>query len=252
MLNVLRRPRTRTNPVFYAERVRGLLAHDPERLERMFSEPDNVDVLTWNVFESMDSDPDRDYLASVLQPLVGNEARPPVRVTLWTGRHREPLLRPSTAYARHLRDTVGDDPSLEAFREPIEAPVRIEMPDALALVDTTIDDLPRGAGGRNRLVELVDAGLEHARYLSKTLTVAVVYRSGTRTAAALSAGVNALRDPRRLAEALPWRDRLPEVRFREQSWQDLLRVWAREQGNYRLSGEPVRGFLAYTAALGLR
>jgi hypothetical protein len=252
VLRTLRRTTTKTNPVFYPDRVRSLLAHDPERLERLFDEDANVDLLTWNVFESMDTDPDRDYLSSLLQPLAGSDLRRPVRVALWTGRHREPLLRPSPAYVRHIRDRAGTDAALQEFTEPIEAPVRIEAPGVLALVDTTIDALPRGAGGRDRLVELIDAGLEHARYLSKTLAIAIVYRSRTRAAAELSARLGALRDPHRLAAALPWRDRLPEVRFRELPWQQLLHVWERERGNYRLSGQPVRGFREYAAALGLR
>jgi hypothetical protein len=252
MVMALRRAKTKTNPVFYADRVRGLLADEPERLERMFHAPDSVDLLTWNVFESMDSDRDRAYLASVLQALAGADLDPPVRITLWTGRQREPLLRPSPAYVRHLRAKVGEDPSLDVFAQPIQVPVRIESPGVLALVDTTIDRPLRGAGGRDRLVELVDAGLEHARYVSKELTVGVVYRSGTHTAATLSARINALRDPDQLAAALPWRERVPTVRFREVPWHELLRVWQREHGNYRLSGQPVRAFLEYVAALGLR
>jgi hypothetical protein len=174
MLKSLRRARTKTNPVFYPDRVRALLAHDPERVDRMFTERDNVDLLTWNVFESMDSDPDRAYLASLLQPLAGADLHAPVRMSLWTGRHREPLLRPSPAYVRHLRARVGDDPSLADFTRPLEVPVRIASPDVLALVDATIAEPLRGAGGRDQLVELVDAGLEHARYLSKALTIAGV------------------------------------------------------------------------------
>jgi hypothetical protein len=253
MLNTLRRRvRTKTNPVFYPDRVKAVLAHDPERLERIFTAPASVDLVAWNVFASMDSDPDREYLSALLQPFAGSDLRAPVRVTLWTGRHREPLLRPSPAYVRHIRDKAGDDPSLEDFARPIEAPVRIESPAILSLVDTTIDAMPRGAGGRDRLVELVDAGLEHARYLSTALAVCVVYRSGTPPAATLSARVNDLRSPARLAAALPWRERLPDLRLREVSWQELLRTWERERGSYRLFGQPVRAFLEYAAALGLR
>lgn len=252
MLKALRRPHTRTNPIFYEGRVERLLGHDPERIERMRTEPDNLDLLTWNVFESLDSEPDREYLAALLQPFAGNDARAPVHVVLWTGRHREPFLRPSTAYIHHIKEKAGDGAGLDEFTRPIEAPVRIETPSSIALVDTTIGVMPQGAGGRDRLVELVDAGLEHARHLSKTLTVAVVYRSGTEAAGALSARINQLRAPERLAEALPWRARVPEVRCREVSWQELLRVWEHEREHFSLSGEPVREFLEYAASLGLR
>ena len=244
--------RTRTKPLFFPDRVGTLLAHDPERVERMLAEPDSLDLLTWNVFASMDSDPERDYLAALLRPLADASLRAPVRLTLWAGRSREPLLHPSRAYLRHLAETVGDDPSLEAFRQPAEVPVRIESPGLLTLVDTALTAAPHGAGGRDRVVELVDAGLEHARDLSTRLVVSVVYPSGTAAAAALSARVHRLRDPDALAAALPWRERVPDVAFREVSWQELLRTWERERGNYRLSGQPVRAFLDYAAGLGLR
>jgi hypothetical protein len=244
------RTKTRPNPLFYAERVQRLL--DGERVERALSDPSSVDLLTWNVFESLDSDPDRDYLAHVLAPVGGGALAAPLRITLWTGRNREPLLRPSQAYGHELRERVGEEGAVAEFLAPVEVPVRIESPGVLALVETTLDGLPRGAGGRDRLVELVDAGLEHARYLGKELTVTVVYRSGSATAAELSTRINRLRDPAALAAALPWRSDVPAVAFREVSWQHLLQAWQREQGNLRLFGEPVREFLAYCEALGLR
>ena len=253
MLARLRRAtRTHANPVFYADRVRDLLAAQPERLEALLHDPRSVDMLTWNVFATMDSDPDRDYLGTLLQPLVGSDLRAPLRLTLWTGRHREPLLQPSAAYVGQLRDRVGEGDELALYTTPIEAPLRIDSPDVLALVDTALDTAPRGAGGRDRLVELVDAGLEHARHLSTTLVVAVIHPAGTQTAAELSARLNALRDPQRLAEALPWRENVPEVRFRETSWQELIRRWERERDHYRLFGQPVRAFLEHATALGLR
>lgn len=248
------RPRTRTkqNPVFYAERFRRLLAEDPDRVERALREPASVDLLTWNVFGSLDSDDDRDYLAALLQPVGDTDLTAPVRISLFTGRHREPLLRPSPAYARHLRERVGEEGSVAEFLRPVEVPVRIESPRRLVLVETALDGLGRGAGGRDRLVELVDTGLEHARTLSKGLTVTLVYRSGTPAAADLSARVNRLREPAALAAALPWRERLPEVRLRELSWQELVATWRHERDHLRLSGQPVRDFLAYCEALGLR
>ena len=252
MLRSLRRPKTTTNPLFYSERVRSLLGHDEDRLQRALEDPRSLDLLTWNVFESMDTDPDRAYLASLLEPLAGSDLRAPVRIILWTGRHREPLLRPSPEYVRHIRARVDGAADLDAFTAPIEAPVRIETPELVVLVDTMLDAVPPGAGGRDRVIELVDAGLTHARYVGKTLVVAYVYRSGSDGAARVSARLNSLRDPDRLAAALPWRERVPEVRFREVSWQQLLRTWERERGHFMLSGQPVRDFLQHAERLGLR
>lgn len=251
---LLERLRTRTqtkpNPIFYVDRFRRLL--DDDRVERALGEPASLDLLTWNVFASLDTDPDREYLAHLLTPLAGSNLTAPVRVRLWTGQNREPLLRPSQAYVRDVHGRVGAEDGVEEFVRPVEVPVRIESPDVLALVETTLDGLSRGAGGRDRLVELIDAGLEHARQLSKPLTVAVVYRSGTPEAGDLSARVNRLRDPAALAAALPWREDVPPVLLREFSWQQLLQLWEREQGELRMFGEPVREFLDYCEALGLR
>jgi hypothetical protein len=253
MLARLRRgTRTRTNPVFHADRVRALLATQDERLDALFHDPRSADLLTWNIFATWDAEPDRAYLAALLQPLAGDDLRPPVRLTLWTGRHREPLLRPSAAYVRHLRDRAPQADAVAGYTQPVEAPIRIESPDRLALVDTALDGVPRGAGGRDRLAELVDAGLEHARYLTKTLVIGVIYPAGTQTAETLSARVNALRQPDGLAAALPWRTALPEVRFHEVTWQSLLQRWEREREHYRLFGQPVRAFLEHARTLGLR
>lgn len=254
MLQRLRpRPKTRTNPVFYPDRLRNLLAHDPARVEAVLGERDSVDLLTWNLFESLDSDTDRPYLASLLQPLAGGDLAAPLRILLWTGRHREPLLRPSPGYLRHVRERAGGgDDGIAEFLRPVEVPVRIESPGVVALVETTLSGVPVGAGGRDRLVELVDTGLEHARNLSKALTIGVVYRSGTQAAGELSARVNRLRRPEALAAALPWRERLPPVRFRELSWQELIATWEHERDNLKLFGQPVRGFLARCEELGLR
>ena len=69
----------------------------------------------------------------------------------------------------------------------------MESPDVLCLVDVVMDRIDRGTNGRDRLLELIDAGLEHARRLSKTLAVAVVYRSGSPAAKELSARLDELR-----------------------------------------------------------
>lgn len=253
MIRSLVRSRTRTNPVFWADELR--LAVGAERFERALHEPDSVDLLAWNVFESLERHSDRDWLAHRLQLLGGSGVRAPARLALWTGRDREPVLQPSRAYVEHVRERArlaGADGDLKAFAAPLEVPLRIESPDVLVLVDLTIGPYPRGAGGRDRLLELIDAGLPHAERLSKALAVGVVYPSGTSAASELSARVNRLRDPRSLAAELSHLDRPPSVLLREISWQQLLRVWESEVDYLPLGGQPVKAFLDHVRRLGLR
>jgi hypothetical protein len=251
-----RRPRTHTNPVFYRARVEALLADQPERLERLVTDTRSVDLLTWNVLASLARHPDREWLAHRLQMFGGTRLRAPARVALWTGRDREPRLEPTPGYLAAIRqraaDAAGDDDSLAAFAAPIEVPVRIESPEVLCLVDTTLDAYPRGAGGRDRVLELVDAGLEHARRLGKHLAVAVVYASGTQGAREVSARMQALRDRTALAAELAHRQHVPEVILREVTWQQLLATWRQEVGYLPLGGQPVRAFRDHAAELGLR
>jgi hypothetical protein len=252
MRAMLLRTRKKTNPLFYAERVEILLDHDPERVRRMREGAQSVDLLTWNLFASLNTDEDREYLASVLQTFGGPQLTAPVSLSLWTGRHLEPRLEPSHEYVRHIRQAAGDDADLAEFTGPIEVPVRIESRNVLTLVETTFDQLPRGRGGRDRLVELVDAGLVHARRVDKQLAIAVVYRSGSPGAAELSRRINELRSPAGLTAAMPWRKQIPEVQFREVSWQQLVRLWENERSHYKLFGQPVRGFLRHAEELGIR
>jgi hypothetical protein len=256
MRAILMRSRTKTNPVFYGDELRAELASEEERLERALEDPSSVDLLTWNVFTSLDTHRDRDYLAYRLQGLGGANMTAPVRTSLWTGRRRQPELRPSPAYVRHVRDRAhaagADDASVASFERTIEVPVRIETPRVLTLVDTTLDALPRGNGGRDRIVELIDAGLEHARRLSKSLAIAVVYQSGTSAAAELSGRMNELRDRAVLAREMPYREHIPEIVLREMSWQQMLAIWERETDYLRLGGQPVRAFRDHLAKLGLR
>lgn len=245
------RAKTRTNPLFYSERLAYRLSHDPARLERMRTEERNVDVLVWNVFASLDSDEDREFLAGQLQTLAGSRVRTPVSLSLWTGAHREPLLRPSASYRRWL-DHHPDITDPSPFLTPIEVPVRIDGADVVALVDATLDTPVRGAQGRDRLVELIDVGAEHAHAVGKHLVVACVYQSGTPAAAQLSARLNHLRTEQGRAEAMPWHTTPPAVELRELSWQRLLRVWERSRDGLALSRQPVKHFLTYTARLGLR
>lgn len=249
---MLLRTKTTTNPLFYADQVRILLGDDPERVERMINDPDSVDLLTWNVFASLNTDTDREYLAGLLRIFCGNDLLPPVSLSLWTGRSNEPRLTPSPQYVRHIKERAGEEAQLEEFTAPIEAPVRIEGRNVLALVDTTLDSHPRGGGGRDRVIELVDTGLAHAERVGKELAVAVVYRSGTRAAADLSRRINELRDPQALRAAMPWRSGVPDVRFREVSWQQLIKIWENERGHLKLFGEPVKQFLTHAERLGLR
>lgn len=245
------RPR---NPVFYRKRLELQLAHDPGRLEKVLNDPDSVDLLTWNLFESLETHRDRDWLAYRLQALGGAAVRAPVRISLWTGRDREPLLVPSRQYVAAVRERStaagGDVAAVSSFEKPIEVPVRIESPDVLVLADTVGRASPRGSGGRDRVVELIDAGLDHARRLSKRLAVAVVYPSGTQAAADLSARVNELRDPATLREELSHRATVDPVLLRELSWHTLALVWATELAYLDLAGQPVRRFRRLLAERG--
>jgi hypothetical protein len=251
-----RRPRTRTSPVFYKARVEALLGDQPDRLDALLHAKDSVDLLTWNVFASLATHSDRDWLAHRLQAFGGSSLRAPLRLALWTGRDRGPSLGPSRGYIAAVRERAaaagGDAEAVAAFTEPIEAPVRIESPDVLCLVDTTLGAAPRGSGGRDRLLELVDAGLEQARSLSKSLAVATVYSSGTEGAKELSARMHQLRDDKVLASELPHRRPVPALTLREVTWQQLLAAWEQEIRYLQLGGQPVRAFLDHVRELGLR
>lgn len=245
------RLRTRTNPVFYADQLRLALSDEPERVERAFTDPRSLDLLTWNFFASLDTHRDRDWLAYRLQALGGSAVKAPVRMSLFSGRHTEPRLRSSAAYLEHIR-AGSRDGSLREFADPLEVPVRIETPDVLVLVDTTWDRVPRGNDGRDRLVELMDAGLDHARRIGRRLAVAMVAAGGSSAADEVSHRLNQLRDPDALAAELPWRDTVPPVVLRELSWQELIRLWLPERRWMELGSQPVRGFLDHLRELGLR
>lgn len=251
--------KTTTNPAFYADALE-LEPGDASRRERALHDPRSVDLLTWNVFASLDSHRDREWLGHRLQLLGGPGLRAPVRLTLWCGRDREPLLTPNAGYLDTVRDRVrragaDEEQVAEAVREfaaPAEAAVRIESPGVLCLVATFLDGYPAGTGGRDRLLELVDAGIDAARRVGKELTVAVVYPSGTQAGGEISARVRRLKDPAALRAELPHRDGVPAVGLREVSWQQLLKVWETERDWLDLAGQPVKSFLAHCEALGLR
>lgn len=248
--------RTTTNPVFYGDDLRALLRDDPARLERMLTEPDSVDLLTWNVFASLDTHSDRDFLAYRMQAFGGASVRAPVRLSLFTGKDRGPELRPSDDYLDAVRERIlaagGSEAALDAFDDPIEVPVRVESPDVLILIETALRTPPVGTAGRDRLLELVDAGLEQARRLDSALAIGVVYEAGTPAATQLSARIATLSDPARLAAELAHRDTVPPVTFREMTWQRLLSIWDAERSWLDLAGQPVRGFVGHTRRLGLR
>jgi hypothetical protein len=238
--------RTRTNPIFYHDRLELILRDEPERLERMRTEPANADLLTWNVFASLDTHDDQDWLAYRLQEIGGPNLRAPVRISLFSGRLRAPYLRPSTAYVReiHRRAGVahGDHDGVAVFEEPIEVPVRIETPEVLLLIDTGRQRLRSGAGGRDRIAEVVDSGLEHARRLSSRLSVGIVLDDDSTV---LRSEIPPLATSARLAERLPWRRELTRVDVHGAGWSTVLAIWHDEAGNLDLTGQPSRAFRSY-------
>lgn len=238
--------RTRTNPIFYRDRLELILREEPERLERMRTEAANADLLTWNVFASLDSHSDQDWLAYRLQDIGGPNLRAPVRISLFSGRLRAPYLRPSPAYLReiHRRAGVahGDDDGVAVFEEPIEVPVRIETPDVLLLVDTGRARLRSGSGGRDRVAEVVDCGLEHARRLSSRLSVGIVLDDDSTV---LRSEIPQLATWEQLAQRVPWRERSARADLRGASWSTVLAIWAEESGNLALGGQPTRAFQSY-------
>lgn len=243
----------RTNPLFYADEFR-MVAGD-ERAEDALNDPDSVDLLVWNVFSSLERHRDPRWLAGRLEQLGGPSVRPPVRISLWVGADREPLLRPPATYVAQVRhraqEVGGDDASVKEFGAPVGVPVLIESPEVVTLVDAVVDRTTVGHGGRERLVELIDVALEHGRRLGKTAAVAVLYQSGSDAAAQLSPRINALRNDKTLAEALPHRSAVPPVILREMSWQQMLRIWDSERDYLDLSGQPVKPFLAHCRDRGL-
>jgi len=249
--------KTTTNPLLFADQL-ALELVDPARVEQALHDPRSLDALTWNVFATLERHRDRSWLAHRLELLGGEDLRAPVRITNWVGRTQEPRLTPTAAYLASVKERIqqagADDAGLsEALAEhsdPVEVPVLIESPDVVCLVDTYLDHYPAGTGGRDRLTEIVDAGLEHARRVGKRLAVAAVYASGTDVAATVSTHIRELRDG--LAQALPHRSGKIDVTLRELSWQQLLKVWETEADYLELAGQPVKAFLAHTAALGLR
>lgn len=246
--------RTTQPPAFYAEQLALQLDDDQERLQAALHDPDSLDLLTWNIFASLATHRDPDWLAYRLQVLGGAELRAPLRISLWTGRDREPLLHPNRAYLAAIRQRGGttSQEALAAFAQPVEVPVRIEAPDTIVLVDTIGSHYPRGVGGRDRLAEVIDAGLDHAHRLAKTLTVAVLYPSGTRAAAEASARVNELRDAGALRRELPHRRSVEPVLLRELTWERLVTLWQQELEYLELGGQPVKAFLSLLERRGLR
>lgn len=229
-------------PVFRPDQAR--LALGDARFERALADPDSLDLLVWNVFSTLETHEDQEWLAYRLQMFGGTKLTVPVRLQLWSGRDTEPLLVPSREYRKLMQERArARGAAVEiAPPEPIEMAVRIESPQVLCLVDVT---------GTDRLVELVDAGLTHARRLGKDLAVSIVYRAGTPEAAALSRRIARLRDPAELDLALPHRPRTVDLSLREVPWQQLLQVWEAEADHLDLPTSP-RPFLRHLAARGWR
>lgn len=241
---------TKPMPVFWADKARAELGED--RFDAALRDPLSVDLLNWNIFQSLETHRDPDWLAYRLQQFGGTQMNPPVRLQLWTGRTTDPLLLPSRGYLTAARERIQAagalDDALAAVREPIEVPVRIESPDVLCLVHTVMDDTTRGSSGRDVLLELIDGGLEHARRLSKSLSVAVVYRAGSRASKELSSRLNELRGS--LATELPHQAGARSVQLREVSWQQLARVWESEMDYLDLPSS-AKPFLQYLKSNGL-
>jgi hypothetical protein len=247
------RTKTRTNPLFAPERLRLLVGE--ERTQRALEDPDSVDLLVWNVFSTLDTHRDPRWMAARWQQLGGPGVREPVRLSLWTGRDREPLLHPPASYIAQVRKRAhaagGDDASVAEFGAPVEVPVRLESPDVLALIDAVGAQPGRGRGGRERLIEVIDVAIEQARRSGKTAAVGVIYRSGTAASAELSGRINALRNDRVLGAELAYRPTLPPVVLREMSWQQLVRIWQAELDYLDVGGLPVKAFLAHCRDRGL-
>lgn len=250
------RLRTRTNPVFYPEQFRLALNDDRERVQRAFEDPASLDMLVWNIFASLDTHSDEDWVAYRLQTLGGSAVDAPVRMSLFSGRVNAPILRSSHDYLDHIRSCWSEsgafDGALGEFADPIEVPVRVETPSTLLLVDAALQTLPRGNAGRDRMIELIDAGLDHARRVGKKLAVGVVHVPGSMASRDLSHRVNQLRDPDTLAGEMPWREQIPAVVLREMPWDELIALWDTERRYMDLGGQPVRAFLEHVRTLGLR
>jgi hypothetical protein len=242
--------KTKPMPVFWPEQARTELGSD--RFQHEQQDPLSLDLLTWNVFQTLETHYDQDWLAYRLQQFGGTQVTAPVRLQLWPGRSAGLDLRPSRSYINTLRQrtlaagaTASD---VAQFGQAIEVPVRIESPEVVCLVDTVLDTLDRGTMGRDRLLEVLDAGLDHARNLSKTLAVAVIYRAGSPAAQQLSQRLQQLRTS--LSRELPGQADAGNVQLREVSWQQLLRVWESEIDYLDLPSSP-KPFLQHVKRYGL-
>jgi hypothetical protein len=244
MRDMLLRTRTKTNPLFYADQVRLLLDHDPERIERMLtsrrastcsrgtSSRPSTPTRTGSTSpgcSSRSAGRTSSRRSACRCGRAGTRSRVSSRATSTSGTSVRLPVRMRTSRSSPVRRGAG------AHRVAQRARARRDH----------VRPLPRGRGGRDRIVELVDAGLVHAGRVGKELAIAVVYRSGTevrpravppRQRAARPEGPR-----RRDAVAHP----VPEVVFREMSWQQLLRLWENERSHYKLFGQPVRGFLRH-------
>lgn len=247
---------TRPNPVIAGDELALVLGDDPDRLERARSDPSSTDWLVWSTFAPTHRDPDRlTRLPRVLAAVIGGGVSPPARTTIFAGRDREPLARPGREYLAHLRRSTdgqgGDAEALVTFGGPVEVPVRVEAPGVLALVDAFVRTPILGAGGRDRMVELIEVGLEQSRAVGKRLVVGVIYPSRNAHASEVSARLARLRTGAGLRAALPWRSRVDDVELREVTWGEVLRTWESEAPYMGVGRRDARRFLDAARDLGL-
>lgn len=249
--------RTRPNPIVFGDELALTLGDDPDRLERAQTDPTSADWLLWSAFAPTDRDRDRLVrVPRVLTTILGTEVTAPMRVSLFTGGDREPLARPGRDYVRHLRQTTeghgGGDEAVEAFRAPVEVPLRIEGPGVLALVDAFVRTPISAVSGRDRILELTEVGLEQSRAVGKRLLIGVVYPAGTHAAAETSARIGKLRAPGALAAAMPWRSHVDDVAFREVTWREVLATWESEASYMGVGRREAKRVLDAAADIGLR
>ena len=112
---------TKPMPVFWADKARAEMGDDRFTAEQR--DPLSEDLLAWNIFQSLETHSDPDWLAYRMQQFGGTSVSAPLRLQMWTGRDTEPLLQPSRGYLDTIRDRAlaagaASEDDLAAFRAP--------------------------------------------------------------------------------------------------------------------------------------